>query len=306
MALKQNNRGRWCYDKTFGRSYRYREILPENIKTEVEALEYIKTIPREKYRGYDIRPKYKDVKALMNHAIGYYRSKNDIEFHNNIAPFLEYCLDNDIGVKEIYHISPNLIEYYSQSRLKSCSVKSHNNEIKAIAKLHSYLSADSNGPPLSFDINKFLLKDPLQKKQNHYFSEKFYEILIKHYPEKFMGNKYTIIQKPIGTGNLLPDCIMLDENGTYYVVEIEKHHLDRNHSYKILEYRDKIEKKLLALNNDAMVKMMVILIGDDCPADRELFMKKYDIEFIKLSIKQIENIILDIVSVHKPNTITNG
>lgn len=293
MSLRQNKRGSWIYLKTFGRAWKYQRTLPKHIITKEQAEEYIKAIPASEYKGYDVRAKYKSVKMLFGEAIQYFRSHKDLEFHDDIEPFRDYCLENEIGINDILNITPNTTEHYSQNQMKTSSPQKHNKRIRAIAKLHQYISNETDAAPLKFNIEKFLVKE--NNTRHTYFSEKFFELLIEKYPKEFMGDDLELIKKPFGLDGLVPDSIFIDTEGTYHVVEIVKGRLDRAHAYKILEYRDKLEKKLTDKGQVPVVKMAVVLIGNECPADRETFLKKYDIRFVMIPVKHVEKILVELL-----------
>lgn len=292
MALNQNKNGKWVYDRWFGRQRRVQVTLPVFIKTREEAEAYIPLIPPDRLRHVRLRPKVA-LKTLFDNAITYFGNEDDKSFRSDIDPFMEYCQKSEITTTDIVNLTPVIIEGYSHSRLNAVSPKTHNREIMAIVKLHTYLLDQGSCKPLNFRIENFLLA--LNAPQDALFSEKFFELLIEKYPSEFLGKQYKNIPTPPRLERLFPDSVLQDEQGDYFVVEIQKGMVDRNHSYKILDYRDKMESELEKAGCREKVNMMVVLIGDHCPHDREAFMQKYGIKFIKISINQVEKTILRIL-----------
>ena len=294
MALKQNKTGKWVYDKWFGRERRVQVTLPESIKTREEAERYIPLIPPERFRG--LQQKFRrPLKTVFSNAIAYFRSMHDVDFHNNIEPFMEFCMANEIKTADVANLSKSIVEKFSRSRLTTVSAKKHNREIRAIAQFHNYLANQGACVPLEFEIEQFFIG--VNKGRESAFSEKFYELLIEKYPLDFLGGNYRSIDSPVYLDGLFPDSIFEDEDENYFVLEIQKGRLDRDHTYKILDYRDKMESELRKINVTATVSMMVVLIGDQCPPDRELFLEKYGIKFIKLPISQVEKIIMRLLGI---------
>lgn len=302
MALKQNIKGRWVYDRWFGRQKRVQVTFPESIKTQEQAEAYIPLIPPEKFKGLQLKHQ-KPLKIMLSNAIAYFRSIGDVDFHNNIEPFLQYCVAKELKITDIVNLTPNIIEYYSQSRVDVVSPKKHNREIRAIAQLHSYLANQGVCKSLEFEMEKFYIQT--KKEQDSLFSEKFFELLIEKYPYEFLGMNCKNIAPPIRLEGLIPDSFLEDEDGNYYVLEIQKGRLDRAHAYKILDYRDKMESEIGKINDKIKVNMMVVLIGNECPPDREVFMQKYGIKFIKLPVPQVEKTILRILGNHSLRQVTN-
>lgn len=303
MALNQNKNGKWVYDRWFGRERRVQVTFPASIKTREEAERYIPLIPPERFRG--LQQKFRrPLKTLFSNAIAYFRSMHDIDFHNNIEPFMEYCIANEIKSADVANLTPSIVEKYSGSRITTVSAKKHNREIRAIAQFHNYLANQGACVPFEFEIEKFYIG--VKKGHDSAFSEKFFELLIEKYPREFLGRNYKSTDSPVYLEGLFPDSIFKDEDGDYFVLEIQKGRLDRDHTYKILDYRDKMESELRKTNEKATVGMMVVLIGDQCPPDRELFLKKYGIKFIKLPIPQVEKIILRILGTDSLRTSSDN
>lgn len=299
MALNQKKNGKWVYDRWFGRYRRVKLTLPAFVKTREQAEEYVPLIPPEKFKGLQLKFK-QPIRTIFNNAVTYYQNMHDIDFHDSIEPFLEYCIANEIRTAEIIHLTPAVVEKYSQYRRASAPVKKHNREIRAVAQLHSYLANQGACAPLDFEIGEFLIK--AKKEHDVLFSEKFFELLIEKYPYEFLGGDYRNIKAPVRLKGLFPDTFLEDANGNYWVLEIQKGRLDRNHTYKILDYRDKMENELRKTTVTAKVRMMVVLIGDQCLPDREIFLQKYGVKFIKLPMKQVEKIILKILADRKSST----
>lgn len=188
MALRQTTKGKWVYDRTHGRAVRFRITLPENIRTHLQAEEYVK------------------------------------------------CF--------------------------------------------------------------YMRKDKIEN-----YKEKFFELIIEKYPSEFINeDNISFVNKPFSLSHLLPDSIFIDKNGNYLVVEIVLNRLDRMHTYKILEYRDQYEKKLQEHGMSNNVRAIMIIIGGSFPISRKIFLDKYNIELKHYTLKQMQQKILKLLSVHK--TIT--
>lgn len=86
-------------------------------------------------------------------------------------------------------------------------------------------------------------------------SEKMMEDAISGEPEKYLGEKgLNLIAKQYSIGSYVFDLLFEDRHGTKLIVELQKGTLDRNHTYKILDYYDEYKEK----NPDAFIELMVI------------------------------------------------
>jgi hypothetical protein len=86
--------------------------------------------------------------------------------------------------------TPNLIMEYISSREGVVSNKTINKELYAFKKVHEGFVSLGHADPLSFEFSKLYLKE---KREQKYFSEKFYEILIEKYPKLFLGEDLQFI-----------------------------------------------------------------------------------------------------------------
>lgn len=301
MALRQLKNGKWEWDfYSRGRKgKRVRKVLPEHIKTREEAEIYV----YEQLQSLNVNLRenikfYSTVDALFKEATTYltqFENKNrKQEILAAISSLYTYFTENNYSTLHCLATSPSIIEYYTQHRSKIVSNQRVNKELFILKKMHNYWVTKGYCPPLDFDITKFYLKAGNSKIK---FSEKFFEKLIEKYPLEYLGEDFVFIEKPIPLKNLIPDSLFTDKDGEYVVVEIQKERLDRTHCYKILEYRDKLEDYLKDNNKQVNIKMIVVVIGDECSTERQKFLNKYGIKLMLLPIDNVEKIILSLLNI---------
>ncbi len=125
------------------------------------------------------------------------------------------------------------------------------------------------------------------------FKETFFQKLIRARPSAFFSEAL-IAQADVSKWRLNgnePDILFVDLNGRVVIVEVQMETLNREHTYKLLEYRDEIERHLEV--KDA--RMIAVVIGGDCPSRRKDFLKKHGIELLSMDYPEIEKIILSLV-----------
>ena len=86
-------------------------------------------------------------------------------------------------------------------------------------------------------------------------SEKIMEDAISSEPEKYLGEKgLRLVARQYSIGSYVFDLLFEDRHGARLIVELQKGTLDRNHTYKILDYYDEYKMK----NPKAFIELMVI------------------------------------------------
>ena len=86
-------------------------------------------------------------------------------------------------------------------------------------------------------------------------SEKMMEDAVSREPEKYLGEKgLRLVARQYSIGSYKFDLLFEDRHGARLIVELQKGTLDRNHTYKILDYYDEYKMK----NPDVFIELMVI------------------------------------------------
>jgi hypothetical protein len=86
-------------------------------------------------------------------------------------------------------------------------------------------------------------------------SEKDMEDAICGNPEKYLGEPgLKLIARQYRVGNYIFDLLFEDRHGAKLIVEIQKGTLDRNHTYKILDYSDEYKEN----NPNSFIELMII------------------------------------------------
>lgn len=300
MSLRQR-KNRWVYDfyPQGRKGKRIRKTLPSNIETREQAEQYLQQNSQKFHHLFKLKDRLNNISSidsLFFAALKYFEKNEEStkykELKNISMALVQYFKGNNLSVTDCLEPSPTIIEYYVQDRAKMVSPKKINKELFNFQKIHNYWVSQGYCEPFIYDITRFYIKDLTRKKT---FSEKFFEILIERFPSQFLGEKLKFISKPPYLDKLIPDSLFTSTDNSYVIVEIQKERLDRTHAYKILEYRDKLEKHFSGSSSLPHIRMMVVVIGDICPAEREEFLKKYGIELILLPISKIEEKILTLL-----------
>lgn len=309
MALTKNKKGIWIWDfyPDGSKGKRIRKPLPSEIETREEAEMFIAELKHTFHlnnnhvANFDIKnwSKKSNRNTIEPFFIeGYAFFKNNLpenqykEIVQNGQNILRYLIENKVPQGECINPTPNLVSNYIQFRERLISPKRINKELFTYKRLHDYWASQGYSIPLNFEMHKFYVKDPTEKTN---FSEKFFELLIESFPAIFLEEELEFIAKSPILEKLIPDSLFAAKDGTYVVVEIQKNRLDRQHAYKILEYRDKLELKLKRANTDARVRMLEVVIGENCSHERRHFLEKYGIELKMIPISIIEEKILSLV-----------
>jgi len=116
------------------------------------------------------------------------------------------------------------------------------------------------------------------------FLEKDMEDLILNDPKEYLNeNGLKLISRQYSIGNYRFDLLFEDRHGAKLIVEIQRGTLDRNHTYKILDYYDEFKEK----NPNEFVELMVI--ANKIPRERRNRLKSMGVTFKEIP----ESIFLD-------------
>ncbi len=106
------------------------------------------------------------------------------------------------------------------------------------------------------------------------FSEKDMEDRIADNPETYLGEKgLTLVGRQVRVGSYIFDLLFEDRHGTKLIVEVQKGTLDRNHTYKILDYYHEFKQR----NPAAFIDLMVI--ANTIPQERKRRLSDWGITF---------------------------
>ena len=108
-------------------------------------------------------------------------------------------------------------------------------------------------------------------------TEKDMEDAIAANPEKYIEEELTLISRQYRIGKYIFDLLFEDRHGSKLIVELQKGTLDRNHTYKILDYFDEYKDK----NPEDFVELMVI--ANKIPRERRDRLSSYGISFKEIS-----------------------
>lgn len=109
------------------------------------------------------------------------------------------------------------------------------------------------------------------------YNEKLLEDFIKRYPKDFLSEDLSFVsQQPI-IGGFRPDLIFRDVASVPVIVEVQLNALDRNHLYRILEYKD------LLLENSDFDVARTIIVSNSVPVKYQRLLRVHNIEYISIS-----------------------
>jgi RecB family endonuclease NucS len=103
--------------------------------------------------------------------------------------------------------------------------------------------------------------------------EKAMEDAIAQNPEKYLEPGLVLKERQYRIGNYIFDLLFQDRHGAKLIVELQKGTLDRNHTYKILDYYDEYKNR----NPDHFVELMII--ANKIPRERRDRLSSYGIAF---------------------------
>jgi len=110
-------------------------------------------------------------------------------------------------------------------------------------------------------------------------SEREMEEAISSNPKKFLKEDgLKLISRQYRIGNYIFDLLFEDRHGAKLIVEIQKGTLDRNHTYKILDYYDEYKVK----NPQQFIELMII--ANEIPRERRDRLRTMGIEFREIPI----------------------
>jgi hypothetical protein len=115
-------------------------------------------------------------------------------------------------------------------------------------------------------------------------SEKDMEDQIAEHPEKFIGEKgLFLVARQFHLGSYIFDLMFEDRHGAKLIVEIQKGTLDRNHTYKILDYYDEYRES----HPHEFIEIMVI--ANQISAERKKRLHALGVEFLELPEQRFES-----------------
>jgi len=114
------------------------------------------------------------------------------------------------------------------------------------------------------------------------FSEKDMEDAIAINPARFLKKEgLKLLSQQHSIGNFRFDLLFGDRFGRKFIAEIQKGALDRNHSFKIVEYYNKYQ------NEHPGEKVEVIVVANTISSERMQFFDKFGISYIEIPDEDI-------------------
>lgn len=104
-------------------------------------------------------------------------------------------------------------------------------------------------------------------------TEKGMEDAIAQNPERYLERGLTLKAQQYRIGGYIFDLLFEDRHGAKLIVELQKGTLDRNHTYRILDYYDEYKSK----NPEQFVDIMII--ANKIPRERRDRLSSYGIAF---------------------------
>lgn len=130
-------------------------------------------------------------------------------------------------------------------------------------------------------------------------SEKEMEDQIASYPERFLGERLlSVVARQFRIGRYIFDLLLEDRHGGKLIVEIQKGTLDRNHTYKILDYYDEYREA----NPHEFIDVMVV--ANQITSERKKRLHALGVEFRELP-EQLFNQVTDKDS-NKPKPVNDN
>jgi len=121
-------------------------------------------------------------------------------------------------------------------------------------------------------------------------SEKDMEYIIAANPEKYIEPDLKLISRQYTIGSYRFDLLFQDRHGAKLIVELQKGTLDRNHTYKILDYFDEFKERKPHNFVDVMI------IANKIPRERQRRLKSYGISFKEIDETEFSQI--DLLRAH--------
>ncbi len=114
------------------------------------------------------------------------------------------------------------------------------------------------------------------------FSEKLWENYVKKYPDKFLNEKLEFFKQQHKVKSGVVDLVFKDSDQNLVIVELQLSALDRNHFYKVFDYKVDLQKKY------KNKKIRIILLCNEIKKKRSSYINTYRKEFgLEIEIKVI-------------------
>ncbi len=113
-------------------------------------------------------------------------------------------------------------------------------------------------------------------------SEKDMENAVAENPAKFVENGLKLIERQHRIGSYIFDLFFQDRHGAKLIVEIQKGTLDRNHTYKILDYYDEYKE------NHPLEFVELMVIANKIPEERRKRLSTWGVTFKEISIAEFQ------------------
>jgi hypothetical protein len=104
-------------------------------------------------------------------------------------------------------------------------------------------------------------------------TEKMMEEAIIETPGKYLEEGLTLLSRQFHIGGYIFDLLFEDRHGARLIIELQKGTLDRNHTYKIMDYYDEYKSK----HPEQFVELMII--ANKIPRERRDRLSSYGIAF---------------------------
>jgi len=104
-------------------------------------------------------------------------------------------------------------------------------------------------------------------------TEKMMEEAIINNPAKYIEEGLTLLNRQFRIGSYIFDLLFKDRHGAKLIVELQKGTLDRNHTYKIMDYYDEYKSR----NPEQFVEIMII--ANKIPRERRERLSSYGIAY---------------------------
>lgn len=127
------------------------------------------------------------------------------------------------------------------------------------------------------------------------YSEKLLEDYVRDFPLEFLGEPLTLDSQQLRLAGFRPDLVFRDPVGIPTIVEIQIGPLDRNHLYRVLEYRD-----LLRLEGGHS-EVRVILVANTLP---ERYRSLLDIHAVRVVLISAATLAARIQELRPGTTVT--
>lgn len=113
------------------------------------------------------------------------------------------------------------------------------------------------------------------------FSEQDMEDAIATNPKRYLKINLKLLSRQHAIENFRFDLLFEDRYGRKYLIEIQKGTLDRNHSFKIVDYYNKYR------NKHPHEQVEIIVVANTITAERKQFFDKFEIAYIEIPDEDI-------------------